>query len=295
LGNPQYNLSLRASNNMDQVQKEPENAQPAATTSAAVPQPESLDETQKQPADGATTHEEKQVETAAEPSVDKPVVKPVAPTSPIEQPSNASGDTPKADTVEGKKDEVATEIKTETPEPELKPSEAPPVDTTLDFLANHASLRQFFERLPFILEKTGHNEMWGVVLKDANDPPTANVMIKFLRANNNNEESAEQQLTTALEWRKKMNPLSLATTTRFSRKKFDGLGYITTYNDPKDGPAVFTWNIYGAVKDIEGTFGDVGEYVIAILVASTSALSYILQVHQMAGRINGACDPRSQA
>ena len=104
--------------------------------------------------------------------------------------------------------------------------------------------------------------MWGVVLKDANDPPTANVMIKFLRANDNNEKLAEQQLATALEWRKKMAPLSLATTARFSRRKFDGLGYVATYNGPNAGPVVFTWNVYGAVQNIESTFGEVEEYVM---------------------------------
>jgi phosphatidylinositol transfer protein SFH5 len=46
---------------------------------------------------------------------------------------------------------------------------------------------------------------------------------------------------------------------RFSSTKFSGLGYITTYKDPKSGEVIFTWNIYGSVKSVDQTFGDVEE------------------------------------
>jgi hypothetical protein len=128
-----------------------------------------------------------------------------------------------------------------------------------EFLTKNPSLSQLFDRLPAILEKASYKEMWGVPLKDFNDPPTANVLIKFLRANEGNVKQTEEQLTKALEWRKKLNPLELAENARFSAEKFAGLGYNTFYNDAKYGKVIFSWNIYGAVKDINATFGDVDE------------------------------------
>ena len=165
--------------------------------------------------------------------------------------------------------------KDDAPEKIQEPAEKalPPVDKDIsedsepaptepakpEYLSKNPNLNQFFDHLPSILEKTGHHEMWGVALKDFNDAPTANVLIKFLRANDGNPRLAEEQLTKALEWRKKMNPLQLAEDATFSSNKFAGLGYITSYNDPKHGDLIFNWNIYGAVKDIDKTFGDIDE------------------------------------
>lgn len=146
----------------------------------------------------------------------------------------------------------------DAPATEKKPEKEAATEQKPSFLTNKPALDHLFERLPLILKKAGHSEMWGVTLKDFNDAPTANVLIKFLRANEGDANLAEQQLSKALEWRKKMDPLSLVDKARFSKTKFGGLGYVTTYND---GKGVFTWNIYGAVKDINGTFGDVDEYV----------------------------------
>ncbi|KAJ5524598.1 hypothetical protein N7494_011248 [Penicillium frequentans] len=139
--------------------------------------------------------------------------------------------------------------------PEAKPEEKKP-----EYLTNIPSLGQFFEHLPSILSKTGHSEMWGVPLKDSDDIPTVNVLIKFLRANEGNLSGAEEQLRKALEWRKQTNPLELIQSGKYSARKFGGLGYLTTYE--QDGrPLVFTWNIYGAVKDMSATFSDSDEFV----------------------------------
>jgi hypothetical protein len=97
-----------------------------------------------------------------------------------------------------------------------------------------------------------------VQLKDSEDVPTVNVLIKFLRANEGNVQGAQDQLRKALEWRKKTDPLALVESGRYSATKYGGLGYLTTYE--QDGrPLVFTWNIYGAVKDVSATFGDSDE------------------------------------
>lgn len=139
---------------------------------------------------------------------------------------------------------------------EKKPEEEKPQKPA--YVTKIPSLSEFFDHLPAILTKTGHNEMWGVILKDTGDIPTVNVLIKFLRANEGNLTAAEDQLRKALEWRKQTNPLALIESGRYSASKYGGLGYLTTYEE--DGrPLVFTWNIYGAVKDMSATFSDSDE------------------------------------
>ncbi|KKK17047.1 hypothetical protein ARAM_007135 [Aspergillus rambellii] len=103
--------------------------------------------------------------------------------------------------------------------------------------------------------------MWGVSLKDFNDAPTVNVVMKFLRANDGNVKLAEEQLIKALQWRKQMDPLALVDSTSYDAAKFGGLGYLTTYPREGSGDLVVTWNLYGAVKNIDQTFGDMDEFV----------------------------------
>lgn len=149
---------------------------------------------------------------------------------------------------------AATTTETEPSNPEEKQPEKPA------YLTNIPSLSEFFDRLPAIISKTGHSEMWGVPLKSNDDIPTVNVLIKFLRANEGNLQAAEEQLRKALEWRKQTDPLALIESGRYSAAKYGGLGYLTTYE--QDGrPLVFTWNIYGAVKDMTATFADSDESV----------------------------------
>lgn len=175
--------------------------------------------------------------------------------APAQSNAAASTDASKGDAAEGQN---ANE---QAGASDKKATEATPTDTRPEYLSKNPSLIQFFERLSSIKEKTGHGEMWGVTLKDSDDIPTVNVLIKFLRANEGNVKLAEEQLTKALEWRKKMNPLDLADNTSFDASKFKGLGYISNYKDSKGREVVFTWNIYGAVKDIDKTFGNLDEYV----------------------------------
>jgi hypothetical protein len=146
---------------------------------------------------------------------------------------------------------VAPESEAAKPEEQKQPEQP-------TYLTKIPGLAQLFEQLPKILSDTGYNEMWGVQLKDSEDVPTVNVLIKFLRANEGNVQGAQDQLRKALEWRKKTDPLALVESGRYSATKYGGLGYLTTYE--QDGrPLVFTWNIYGAVKDVSATFGDSDE------------------------------------
>ncbi|KAJ5620881.1 hypothetical protein N7510_004865 [Penicillium lagena] len=135
-----------------------------------------------------------------------------------------------------------------------KPEEQPA------YLVKIPGLVQFFDKLPTLLTSTGHGEMWGVPLKGRDDVPTVNVLIKFLRANEGNLQAAEEQLRKALAWRKEMDPLALVATGNYSKLKFEGLGFVTKYEE-NERPLVFTWNIYGAVKDMTTTFENLDEFI----------------------------------
>ncbi|KAF7596616.1 Non-classical phosphatidylinositol transfer protein (PITP) [Aspergillus hancockii] len=138
--------------------------------------------------------------------------------------------------------------------------EEKPGDNRPEYLAKNPALSELFDRLPTILSSSGHDEMWGVPLKDSTDVSTVNVLIKFLRANEGNVKLAEDQLTKALQWRKQTNPTALVEG-RYSTKKFGGLGYLSTYKDANGKDVVVTWNIYGGVKDLGTTFGNVDEFI----------------------------------
>ncbi|RSM04410.1 hypothetical protein CDV31_010045 [Fusarium ambrosium] len=115
-------------------------------------------------------------------------------------------------------------------------------------------------RLDDIFTKTSYKEMWGVELSNIDHVPTKVVLQKFLRANNGDPAAAEKQLTSALEWRKKVNPTSLVTET-FNKKKFEDLGFVTVHKGESGKETIITWNIYGAVKDNKATFGNVQEFI----------------------------------
>ncbi|CRK25618.1 hypothetical protein BN1723_018769, partial [Verticillium longisporum] len=70
--------------------------------------------------------------------------------------------------------------------------------------------------------------------------------------------SSSLTLTKTLTWRAQAKPLELVTKA-FSKDKFAGLGYVTSYGDAADQQKreVFTWNIYGAAaKRMSETFGN---------------------------------------
>ncbi|OGM40540.1 phosphatidylinositol transfer protein sfh5 [Aspergillus bombycis] len=138
--------------------------------------------------------------------------------------------------------------------------EEKPADNKPEYLVKNPALSELFERLPTVLSNSGHDEMWGVPLRGSNDVPTVNVLIKFLRANEGNVKLAEDQLTKALQWRKQTNPTALVEGC-YSAKKFGGLGYLSTYKDADGKETIITWNIYGGVKDLSTTFGNVDEFI----------------------------------
>lgn len=134
----------------------------------------------------------------------------------------------------------------------VEQAEAPPA-------APETPLTKFTARLGDILQQAGHGEMWGVELStDASHAPSQVVLQKFLRANNGDLAGAEKQLAAALAWRKEWQPAALVGEAH-SKKKFDGLGFVTKHRDEAGKDTVITWNIYGSVKDNKATFGDIPE------------------------------------
>ncbi|KAK3314355.1 CRAL-TRIO domain-containing protein [Apodospora peruviana] len=126
-----------------------------------------------------------------------------------------------------------------------------------------------------------HPEIWGVVLSDPESHvPSQIVLQKYLNANDGDLTKAKDQLTKTLEWRAKTKPLELVKK-HFSKTKFEGLGFVTTYlNGPEstdpENKEVFTWNIYGGVKSIDETFGDLElfiEWRVALMELALAELS----------------------
>ncbi|KAI5859555.1 CRAL/TRIO domain-containing protein [Durotheca rogersii] len=128
-----------------------------------------------------------------------------------------------------------------------------------------------------------HAEIWGVTLADPETHvPSQIVLQKYLNANDGDIVKAREQLTATLAWRAKMQPLELVKRS-FSSAKFGGLGYVTTYgetgqdaNADPEAREVFTWNIYGGVKSMEETFGDLEEFMrwrVALMELAVQELS----------------------
>ncbi|KAL4996332.1 hypothetical protein BDV10DRAFT_172605 [Aspergillus recurvatus] len=224
--------------------------QPTATESAPAPEPAITE-----PTAATTAHPAVDGTTEAAPAAPEPAAAPAeAAAAPAPEPTKSEPQ----------------------PEPEPKPEQPaageqgePEKDepSKPEYFTKTPALEQLFDRLPTILSNTGHQEMWGVPLKhDATDIPTINVLIKFLRANAGDLKAAEDQLSKALTWRKENDPIALADASKnsYDAAKFKGLGYLTTYEREGKGDLIVTWNIYGAVRKFDETFGDITEYGPAI-------------------------------
>ncbi|KAF7115166.1 hypothetical protein CNMCM5793_001400 [Aspergillus hiratsukae] len=231
--------------------------QPEKTTApaadAAESQPTAITNTDTPKETTETETAEPQAENKPETTTTQPAVETTAVETTAAEPTPA--ETPAEADKAPAEEQQPPQAEEKQPEPVAEQPEQPA------YLAKNPALAQFFERLPAILSSTGHAEMWGVPLKDSDDAPTVNVLIKFLRANEGNVKLAEEQLTKALKWRKEMNPSALAESTSYSATKFGGLGYLTIYKEANGAETVVTWNIYGGVKDINTTFGDMDEFV----------------------------------
>jgi hypothetical protein len=185
-------------------------------------------------------------ETAPAPAAPETTTEaPVAPAAPAETatepaPAPAAAADPAEATKEAPKEE---ETKEDTPE------EASPI-----------------AQLWTAAQAAGHPEIWGVTLADPETHvPTQIVLQKYLNANDGDVAKAKDQLVKTLEWRAEMKPLELVKKA-YSTTKFGGLGYVTSYSEGEfksaapEAREIFTWNIYGGVKSIDETFGNLEEY-----------------------------------
>lgn len=109
-----------------------------------------------------------------------------------------------------------------------------------------------------VAQAHSHPEIWGVTLADPETHiPTQIILQKYLNANDGDLENAKSQLTKTLDWRAQMKPLELVKKS-FSKTKFGSLGFVSTYpvGETKE---IINWNIYGGVKSIDETFGNLNE------------------------------------
>lgn len=209
----------------------PEAAPEVAASSEAAPAPTTSTPPPQAEAKAVTTEEEAKTAEA----------KPETETQAQPQPQPPAEETPK---------ETSKEISKETSKAP-KPDEPTKVTPIQDLWATAKAHE--------------HPEIWGVTLADPSTHiPSQIVLQKYLNANDGDLVKARDQLTKTLDWRKKTQPLELIKQT-FSKDKFGGLGYVTVHHTPEEGDEkdkakeIFTWNVYGNVKAIDVTFGDLNE------------------------------------
>ncbi|KAM0325081.1 hypothetical protein ACHAQA_007620 [Verticillium albo-atrum] len=128
------------------------------------------------------------------------------------------------------------------------------------------------------------------------------VLQKFLRAADYDVETAVANFSATMRWRKKYDP-SAKLAKMFDPKRFGDMGFITRHRIDEHGRnIVVMWNLYGVIKDVVATFGDIRQYLdfsIALMELAVRALQLtkartpipdlgpdpykIVQVHDCAG------------
>ncbi|KAM0280131.1 hypothetical protein ACHAQH_004203 [Verticillium albo-atrum] len=110
-----------------------------------------------------------------------------------------------------------------------------------------STLSRMYSGIPRVVNEIGHSEI--IVLK------------KFLRAADDNVDMALEHFSQALKWRKQNDP-SGKLTRLFDPKKFGDIGFVTRHRtDEGGGRVVMMWNLYGVIRDVDATFGDIDEFI----------------------------------
>ncbi|KAF3089358.1 Non-classical phosphatidylinositol transfer protein (PITP), variant 2 [Orbilia oligospora] len=210
--------------------------------------------------------------TEVEPTKTEKVESPT-PDQPIET-AAAPAPAPKAEETAAADSTAIASKAEETPVEEAAP--ALPELTNAKWGPISPNLAAFYRRLPEILEKSKHSEVYSVQLtyvEGSTEPTFGTLLIlqKFLRANSDNIEKAVEQLSASLAWRAEKKPLdSLAA--EHDRSAYEGLGYVQVL--PETGE-VLTWNIYGAVTDYKKTFANLDSFLswrVALMEAAIAKL-----------------------
>ncbi|RLN37665.1 hypothetical protein BBJ28_00001931 [Nothophytophthora sp. Chile5] len=130
-------------------------------------------------------------------------------------------------------------------------------------LAEDHPINQLLQALPELIKAAdGYSEVFGITLDPSGPFTTKLILQKFLRANANDVAKAKAQLGETLTWRSSFKPLETLQQ-QFDRTLFGALGFVIEVDgvpqsaNQKD---VITFNVYGAVKDNQATFGDIDLY-----------------------------------
>jgi hypothetical protein len=156
----------------------------------------------------------------------------------------------KKETALSSKEDAITSTNTST----VQPTKGPFWPTTP---VDHP-LTKFYTSFEALVAEAQHAEVYGITLSTSSPFHTKLILQKFLRANQNDVEKAKQQLLETLKWRKEFDPVK-AVGESYSKEQFGGLGYVLEVEGvpgSENKRDVATFNIYGAVKDKKGTFGD---------------------------------------
>lgn len=154
----------------------------------------------------------------------------------------------------------------------------------------------FLKELPQIIKEANYDELWGQQLSAEGDFYEEKIvkalLEKFLVANSNVLQSAKDQLTRTLKWRKEFKPLSAA----FHEKhdpKYDTIGILTYYPEAQDRQHVITWNLYGKVGDTKTFFQDFEGFIrwrvglmeqgVHLLQFDDKAKDQMVQIHDYQG------------
>ncbi|WVQ95445.1 phosphatidylinositol transfer protein SFH5 [Kwoniella sp. CBS 9459] len=138
-------------------------------------------------------------------------------------------------------------------------------------------LLQLHQKLPAILKEAEHDTIWGVTLSADQPPafPTLLVLQKYLRSVSNDVDQAATALAKTLKWRKDFGLDGVNTVNKDEYgPDFDGLGYVTRVKHAGEDEIV-TWNVYGAVKRLQDTFGDLDRFLRWRVALMERAISHL--------------------
>ncbi|KLO12735.1 CRAL/TRIO domain-containing protein [Schizopora paradoxa] len=131
--------------------------------------------------------------------------------------------------------------------------------------------------------------LWGINISP-DSPPDARksvVLVKFLRARNNDVGEALKMLTDTLKWREEFK-VEEALKEDYPADVFGNLGHIFG-KDKLNHPV--TYNLYGANKDLKAVFGDVDRFIrwrVALMEKGIAKMDFetvdqMVQVHDYEG------------
>ncbi|GMK54865.1 hypothetical protein CspeluHIS016_0114510 [Cutaneotrichosporon spelunceum] len=185
-----------------------------------------------------------------------------------------AGNPPKAtDTATDCADAVSSELEAEPEGPEVTIEGWGTLKPSHPLLKLHA-------RLPAIVDAAKHKQIWGVTLEPTT--PTFSTMLilqKWLRSVAGDIDAAASGLEKTLTWRREFGLDGTKPVWEETFNSFDGLGYVTHLSTGE----VVTWNLYGAIKNLGQTFGDLDKFMRWRIALMERAISHLDLAHTTIG------------